>query len=160
MEIQINILKSKDISKLREKWIKLQNYRDPLFNESPSLGAKIERPTLDHQHWGNGNCRAVLDYNSNQALGKIESMWKRFGYKYGREGLPAFLRRVAIYLEEDYSKNPVHPKHIQTLKKRFKRMSYVNQKKLLKTQGLKVGYDKGHNFKLYSEYFKKNILKF
>ncbi len=119
----MKILKQKDIKKLRDKWLK-----EELIDVITLV--PIERSTLDHDHV-DGYCRAVLDYNSNQFLGKVESAWKRFGYKFNRKYLPRVLRNIAAYLETDYSTNPIHPKHISTLVKRFNRYNSERQIRIL-----------------------------
>ncbi len=126
----MKVLRNKDIKALREKWLS-QLKEDILF------GTPIEKPCLDHDHV-TGHCRAVLDYNSNQILGKVESAWRRFGYKHTRDKLPDFLRRLAGYLEQDYSSTPLHPKHISILIKRHSRMDIKSQIIYLAQLGVKA----------------------
>lgn len=115
----MSVLKSKDIKKFREEWLKLNDV-------DCITGAKIEKPVLDHDH-SLGNVRSVLDYNSNQFLGKIETAWKRFGYKFKKEDLPRVLRSIALYLERDYKNNPLHPRFVSLGIKKFGRMKSVDQ---------------------------------
>lgn len=151
----MKILKSKDIKKLRELYLFNQNETDPLTKDI------IIKPCLDHDHV-NGYCRATLDYNSNQFLGKVESAWKRFGYKYSRSMLPYVLHNVAEYLEKSYEDHPVHPKHITTLVGRFKRWNIQKQNELLKSYRIKPANNKNGNVKQYRSYLMKdkNMYKF
>lgn len=111
--------------------------KDAQKNEDPLTGKEIEKPCLDHDH-KTGYIRLVLDYNSNQFLGKIESARRRYLYKFTDKEIPKVLRAVAGYLEMDYTDNPIHPKFASILVKRFSRMSTADQKKILGRHGIEA----------------------
>lgn len=150
----MKILKSADIKALREKMLTEQNNIDLLTKDD------IVKPCLDHDH-REGHVRAVLDYNSNQFLGKVESAWRRFGYKYSIDMLPYVLMNMAEYLEKDYEKNPIHPKHVTVLLNRFKRMNKESQDEILKSLKIKPKLSKNDKLKQYRDNLMrdKNIYK-
>lgn len=151
----MKILKIVDIKKLREEYLNKQNNIDLLTKDD------IQKPCLDHDHI-TGFCRAVLDYNSNQFLGKVESAWKRFGYKYSISMLPYVLHNMAEYLEKDYDNNPMHPKHVKILINRFRRRNISEQDTILRNLKIKPKKSKNEKVKQYREYFNKstNLYKF
>ncbi len=120
----MKILRNKDIKELRSRLLMIQKGRDPL------TGRQIEKPCLDHDHTS-GHCRAVLDYNSNQFLGKVESARKRYLYKFEDKDIPDILRQVAHYLEQGWNFNPIHPKHTGIVLRRFGRLKVEEQNKIL-----------------------------
>lgn len=128
----MNILKSKNIRAFREKLLKEQNYIDPITNEV------INNGQMDHSHNINeGYLRKVLTRESNMLLGKIENYYHR--YLRGKNlpiTLSDILRNIAIYLEQDYSKMPIHPKHINVLISRFRSLKKEQQELILKEKGL------------------------
>lgn len=131
----MNILKSKHIKSFREKLLKEQNYIDPITNEVITNGQ------MDHSHNINeGYLRKVLTRESNMLLGKIENYYHR--YLRGKNlpiTLPDILRNIAIYLEQDYSKMPIHHKHINVLISRFSNLKKEEQELILKEKGLIPG---------------------
>ena len=122
------ILKSKDLKSYRNKLNSIRNNID-LFTGKP-----INKPCLDHDH-KTGYCREVLDFNSNQFLGKIESARRRYLYKLTDSEIPEVLRKIADYLEKDYSQNPLHPKYISIKIKRYSRLTKAEQDKIYKAVG-------------------------
>ncbi len=89
-------------------------------------------------------------------LGKIENFYNRFiKYKQLPTTLPDILRRVADYLEQDYSKNPIHPKHAQLMVRRFSRMDKKKQweeiKKISSFTGATTKASKSEMTKLYKK---------
>ncbi len=136
----MKILRSKDLKEYRNASI---------FPNSTDIftGKKIDKPCLDHDH-KTGHCREVLDYNSNQFLGKIESARKRYLYKLKDSEIPEILRRVADYLETDFSSNPLHPKYISIKIKRYSRLSKPEQDKIYKATG-KTSSDRTKDYRKY-----------
>lgn len=149
----MKILKQQDIKKYREKLLKEQKGIDPLTNQV------IQSPTLDHSHLS-GNTRQVLDRNSNQFEGKIMSAFNRF-LKHQGVQLQQVLLNLVEYLNKDYSKNPIHPKSISLLIKRFSRLNIKQQKQTLIKFKLTPGVSKKENTKVYRQYLlqKDNIYK-
>ena len=68
LHIKMRVLKQKDVKSFREKY-------NPKID--PITRQKIQNPVLDHDH-DLGFCRGVLDRDTNQFLGKVESAYKRF----------------------------------------------------------------------------------
>lgn len=113
-------LRTKDIKALRERWRKIQENKDVI------TGLPIEKPVLDHNH-KTGLCRGVLDFSTNQFLGKTETAFKRFMYKEAPSNLPFILRAMADYLETVLTEKIIHPKYISILIKRHSRMDIKSQ---------------------------------
>lgn len=101
---------------------------------------------LDHQHFGNGYCRAALSPRANRAEGKIINTLLRMGFK--PEEYRDFLVNLCNHWEKDFSDNPIHPKehnkvfetekHIDFTKKEISRLKKARQK--LKTDSAKERY--------------------
>ena len=155
------VLLTKNIKNLRDAWLLQDGYIDPI------LGIKIKNPTLDHNHQ-NGYCRKVLDRDSNQFLGVLESGFKRFvkhrGFK--DEDLPIILQNIVKYLSTNHENLEIlHPKSIDLLVKRFSRFNLNNQEIELLTLGLstkEVQKTKQQRTKQYRKLLlnEKNVLKF
>lgn len=145
----MKVLKQKDLKSYRDKQLKINNI-DRL------TGRVIEKPCLDHDHTS-GYCRRILDYNSNQFLGKIESARKRFLYKFKDSEIPDILRRAAKYLEEDYTNNPVHPKYINILVSRFSRFNISKQEQVLLANGVSIS-DQGKTKELKIKQYRKILM--
>ena len=93
----IKQLKSKDISKIRERILEEdQNGLCWICGKIP------KRPCLDHEHKkrvkGSGHIRGVLCSNCNVFISKSENNCIRYGIKI--EELPKILRKTADYLEK------------------------------------------------------------
>lgn len=125
----MSVLKRKDIKK----------YKD--FYGAACCPVCLEKLTsinavLDHDHTS-GHCRAVIDRNLNQFIGKCEQNYKRFmGYKDNAMKLPVLLRCVAAYLEGDYSYNPLHPGWVDLQIRKFGRETKNNQVTRLTALGI------------------------
>lgn len=151
------ILRNKDLSTYRTKQLVLQNYIDPLTK------LKIVKPVLDHQHGGLGVVRKCLNFDSNQLEGKITSAYNRF-LKHTGVPLKDILLNLIMYLENDYSSNPIHPKEISLKIKRFSRLTSRKQYETLKIECNTVFFNKStkkQNLKAYKDYLMKpeNIYK-
>lgn len=131
----MKILKYKEIKSLRDEWLKKNPY-DALTEEL------IRYPTLDHNHKST-YCRGVLDRDSNQFVGKVESAFTRFLKHKTRYSLSYTLRGLAGYLEDNYEKEQIiHPSEVTKMIKRFSRLSGVKQKQILKLKVKEVAKDK------------------
>jgi hypothetical protein len=112
------------VPKLRQS--ELGGYRDALLARQqgicPVCGKRIEEDgVLDHDH-KTGRIRAVLHRGCNRAEGKVLRALQWAG-----GATPATLRRLASYLEADWSDRPLHPTHktetdkrLRTLRNRLK----------------------------------------
>ncbi len=151
---RFKILKSRDIKKLRDKYLKEQEGIDPITL------LDIQNPALDHDH-SSTFIRGVLDRDSNQVLGKIESSIKRW---LNGVQIPIYdlLRRFADYLENNKSTEQIiHPKSVSLLVKRFNRMKSEDQDFILTEHGLDINGTKIEKTKRYRKYLMQdnNIFK-
>ncbi len=128
-------LKQKEIAPYRAKKLSSQNGICALCFTKIKTGSD----TLDHDHT-TGYVRAVLHADCNILLGKIENFLNRRGkaLRDGEQGkrLPAFFINVYSYMVDNYSYNPLHPKHltpeekeIKLYKKRMKKAKRETTKK-------------------------------
>ncbi len=150
----MKILKTKDVPKLRAKWLKEQGNKDDILNESTN------NPTLDHDHV-TGYCRGVLDRDVNQFLGKLESAYKRYLKHKTKAPLPGILKWVANYLEHNKSTEEIiHPKDVSLRIKRFSRLNAEKQKKILSDNSLSTSEDKKSRINIYKNFLNSDIYKF
>lgn len=119
----MKILKQKDLKKFREKH---QTKLDPISKQV------IVNPTLDHCH-DTGYCRGVLDRDTNQFLGKVESAFKRF-LKYKGANLEEVLVNLGKYVDHPPLEFlPVlHPKAVSLNIRKFGRYNAKTQEQILK----------------------------
>tara|TARA_R110000868_G_scaffold14414_2_gene67013 strand:- start:26215 stop:26700 length:486 start_codon:yes stop_codon:yes gene_type:complete len=158
---KILILRSENIKDLRAKWINDYGYLDRITKK------KIANPTLDHDHIS-GFCRGVLDRDSNQFLGKVESAFKRFlkhkGFK--DSDLPLILNNLGHYLKFNQTNLQIlHPQSLGVQIKRFSRLKSNQQKTILMQLGLnelEIKKTKDEKTKQYRKLVvnSENILKF
>lgn len=92
---------SRQIATLREKLIFDQNGLDPI------LGEPLRKPCLDHDHF-EGKCRGVLSQCVNTFEGYVLKAWMKYVSAYTETSLSTALRNLADYLEQDYSRSPIH----------------------------------------------------
>lgn len=125
-------LKQKDLPELREAWLKKQKGICPICQK------KIEAdPVLDHDHKA-GHCRATLHRECNSIEGKFANWFKTFG----KDKDPVeVLHGIARYIQQDYSSNPLHPKHrteddkkLLKLKRRLKAAKRTETKERIKLE--------------------------
>ena len=90
------------------------------------------RPVCDHSH-ATGRVRGVLSNEVNLFEGKAVNAWMRHViYTLPKELKNEFfyadcLRRMAHYIEADYSKHPFHPSFSKDLVRKFKRLTGQEQ---------------------------------
>jgi len=95
-------------------------------------GLKLVRPVCDHSH-ATGRVRGVLSNEVNLFEGKAVNAWMRHVlYTLSKDKKNEFfyadcLRRMADYLETDYSNHPYHPSFSADLVRKFKRLSAQEQ---------------------------------
>ena len=113
-------LKQKDLAKYREGLSKAQNGHCSLCMHPIKEGMAC----LDHDH-KTGHVRTVLCKPCNTAEGKILGWCIRSGSR-----LPlAFIQRLALYWDIDFTDMPYHPKHLTSNEKEIKVLR-KKQKKL------------------------------
>ncbi len=96
-------LKQSDIQKERDHLWRKQKKVCPLCRKEITQ----DQAVLDHNHQ-TGHVRAVLHRQCNQAEGRILDWIRRTG----KQNDPLeFLEALVQYWKDDYSKNPLHPKH-------------------------------------------------
>ncbi len=128
------VLKRKDIKAYRLQQMVKGDNECPITK----VTLDVSNAVLDHDH-NTGYCRKVIDRNVNQLLGKIESNYKRFiGWRREAE-MPDILRKLADYIEQDYSGNPLHPGFIDLEIRSFSRENKAVQETALKAQGITPG---------------------
>lgn len=125
-------------TKLKQREIK--EYRDSVLkqdNQCPICNQGMVDPVLDHCHV-TGHVRRVVCRECNALEGKLHNFMSRFMPTKDRETVLLGLIR---YYQQDYSHNPIHPKHktpaekeIRTLKRRQKKAKRDSTKK--KIQGM------------------------
>ena len=126
----MRVLKQKDVKSFREK-------HNPKID--PITRQKIQNPVLDHDH-DLGFCRGVLDRDTNQFLGKVESAYKRFLKHKGNINILDILENMRDYI--DVSTNEAvggvtnlevyHPKAITKMVRKFERSGAKTQEATLK----------------------------
>lgn len=120
----------KDAAKYRDLLLTSQQGIDPIIEK------KIVDPCLDHQHFGTQQCRGVLQREVNSFEGKVQNAANRYLRHLTDEPLPVILRRLADYLERDYTNAPIHHTALTVDVGKFKRLSAQAQKDLLIAHGV------------------------
>ena len=149
----MRILKNKELKSFREELLKAQNNIDPILN------LPVVNPVLDHNH-DTGNTRQVLDRESNQFLGKLESNFKRFiRWKFPNVSLQEVLTNTVQYLNRDYLNTTsivIHPNHVLKTQKKFNNLKVSDQHLILKEANIEPGKTKKDNLKLYKKLINEN----
>ena len=114
----------------------VQEARRELFDEQsgvdPILATEIDwkDAVLDHDHVTQ-HCRAAIHRQSNAFEGLVVNAHKRCLSWLTTDSLPVILRRLAKYLERDYSKNPYHNGWIKRVTIDFGKLTAEQQVKVL-----------------------------
>ena len=133
-------MSQKDIKNLKEIIWKKNNKKCPVLNKEIPLNKMV----LDHKHKLKseesnkelGACREALEFRVNAMAGKIENMFKRYGFHKEDVSLPNLLRSIADYLErgsykesfEDSEIYFIHPNEVPKRKKISKRdLNLINK---------------------------------
>jgi len=122
-----------DVKKVREELIKSQKGIDPILNEPFS-----EVQVLDHDHTTQ-HVRAALNRNTNAFEGLVFNAYKRCLKWMTDKPLPEILRGLAVYLEQDYSKNPYHPDWIKRVTIDFNKLKESSKDSVLIELGSPCG---------------------
>ena len=121
---------SSEAAKYRDLLLQNQNKIDPITK------SKINDPVLDHQHFGEQLCRAVLERTVNSFEGKVYNAYLRYVKHHTDLSISDVLRNLADYLEADYSSNNIHHTAIDVDVRTFKQLNAESQKEIL--QELKI----------------------
>ena len=133
-------MSQKDIKDLKEIIWEKNNKKCPVLNKEIPL----DKMVLDHRHKLKseepdkelGACREALEFRVNAMAGKIENMFKRYGFHKEDVSLPDLLRSIAGYLERGSYKEPfedseiyfIHPNEVPKRKKISKRdLNLINK---------------------------------
>lgn len=103
------------IKDFREKTILEQEGLDPILLQP------LRKPCLDHDHWGRGEARGVLEQCVNTWEGYVVKYWMKFVQHNTDRSLSFALRTLADYLERDFSHNPLHLSFISDMRKHLER---------------------------------------
>ena len=137
-----------DVKSTRRELFERQQGVDPILNEKIDSSDSV----LDHDHTTQ-HCRAAIHRQSNAFEGLVFNAYKRCLGWLTEDKLPDILRRLANYLEVDYTENPYHPGWMKKAKTRFNKLNAENQRKFLAA----FGYESGSNGKDRSLIFGKLI---
>lgn len=107
---------SKDIANFRKVLSEEQGGLDPILCEP------LRKPCLDHDHM-TGHCRGVLSQCVNTFEGYVLKYWMKYCNEYTDCSLSEALRRMADYLEKDYSDLPLHKNYRDDMTKFLRRCS-------------------------------------
>ena len=133
-------MSQKDIKDLKKIIWEKNDKKCPVLNKEIPL----DKMVLDHRHKLKseepdkelGACREALEFRVNAMAGKIENMFKRYGFHKEDVSLPDLLRSIADYLERGSYKEPfedseiyfIHPNEVPKRKKISKRdLNLINK---------------------------------
>jgi hypothetical protein len=147
--VTIDLYTTKDVALAREKLLLEQDGYDKL-----TLTPVLPRQAcLDHNH-DTLLVRAVLNRQTNAALGKLEGVYTRYLKHWYHGSLSNFLRQAAEYLERPDDTRYRHPHFLKKLKTAFNKLPEGDKSKVIKD----LGYEDGKNGKSRKEIFAKLIL--
>ncbi len=124
---------SKEAGTYRNKLLKEQGGIDPITKE------KVKDAVLDHAHFGEQRCRAVLQRECNSWEGKVQNSFNRYMKHLTDKPLAEVLRNLADYLEADNSDKPIHHTALTLDVKKVMRKPANEQKKIIESFGLESG---------------------
>lgn len=118
---------SNEAATYRNHLLHKQNNIDPITHEH------INDPVLDHAHFGEQRCRAVLQRECNSFEGKVQNAFNRYMKHLTDKPLSEVLRNLADYLERDNSTLPIHHTAITVDTGKFKRLPAEKQREILES---------------------------
>lgn len=134
-----------DVKRVREQLLEEQKGIDALTN-TPVLD---KQSCLDHSH-DSLFVRAVLNRQTNAALGKLEGVYTRYLRHWFDGTLSDFLRGAAAYLERPDDKRWRHPHFIRKLKTAFNKLSEKDKGKVLIALGKHDGSNSTERKKIFA----------
>lgn len=126
----------KDVAKTREQMHKKQKGIDPILGELIELSGSV----LDHDH-DTQYVRGVLHRQCNVFEGRLINSYIRSLKWVSKTPLPEILRNLALYYEQDYSSNALHPGAMRKGLTEFRKLTAQDQNKVL----IKLGCVSGNN---------------
>lgn len=151
----------------KEIWVsgskEISKYRDEILLDQQGvcaiLGEVMEKPCLDHDHF-DGKVRGVIGSTINLFEGGVQKLWSKHMEDKTSLTMSEVLRRMADYLERDYSNNKFHGEIVADLKRYLKRI----KKETIAKNGLErynveisEDLDKGEMIELYVKAFVKEL---
>ncbi len=124
---------SKEAGIYRKKLLAEQGGIDPITKE------EVYDPVLDHAHFGEQRCRAVLQRECNSFEGKVQNSFNRYMKHLTDKELPEVLRNLADYLEMDNSDKDIHHTALTVDVNKVMRRPAGEQKKILESFGIEPG---------------------
>ena len=128
-------------SKLKYK--ELKAYRDNVLNKQKGIDPisllPITDPVLDHDH-RTGHVRQVLQREINAFEGKVINAFNRYCRHLGISKGKTLIRLVEYWVQ-DYSENPIHPRHMtdkDKLIKKYKRLMKQSKRESTKEKYRKL----------------------
>ena len=121
---------SKDAGKYRSELLKEQNGLDPIIKKP------VKDAVLDHKHYGDQECRAVLERTVNSFEGKVQNAFNRYIKHLTDADISTVLRSLADYYEIDTSHQPIHHTALTIDVKKFKSLPAKQQIEILEGLGL------------------------
>ncbi len=93
-----------ELKKLRENFMKNKKIFCPILKKE----IDFDKSVVDHKHklksekpdLGFGHVRGIIEFRANAMLGKIENLYKRYGFHKEDISLPELLRNIADFLEQ------------------------------------------------------------
>lgn len=145
----IDLYSTKDVAQVREQLLLEQENYDKL-----TLTEILPKQAcLDHSH-DTLLVRAVLNRQTNAALGKLEGVYTRYLSHWYEGNLSNFLRQAALYLEREDDQRWRHPHWIKKVKTEFNKLNEGQKKSIL----LSFGSEEGKNSKERKDLFAKIVL--
>lgn len=113
----------------KDLWVsgskEIAKYRDEILLDQQGvcaiLGEVMEKPCLDHDHF-DGKVRGVIGSTLNLFEGGVQKLWSKHMEDKTDLTMSEVLRRMADYLERDYSSRKFHGEIVADLKKYLKRL--------------------------------------
>lgn len=121
---------SKDAGKYRSELLKEQKGLDPIIKKP------VKDAVLDHKHYGDQECRAVLERTVNSFEGKVQNAFNRYIKHLTDANISTVLRSLADYYEQDTTQQPIHHTALTIDVKRFKALPAKQQIEILEGLGL------------------------
>lgn len=138
-----------DVRQVRQQKYNEQSGLDPILQKE----IEFKDTVLDHDHVSQ-KCRMVLHRQTNAFEGLVTNAHKRCLSWLTDDSLPDLLRRLASYLEQDFSNNDNHPGWIKRVKTDFDKLKEHQKDYVLKELKLAPG----SNSKERKTSFNKNFL--
>lgn len=138
-----------EVKKFKEEQIAKQKGIDPILQQPFPNGTICQ----DHSH-STQHCRGALHLQTNAFEGKVINAYTRCLKWLTDVPLPALLRNLAIYLEQDFSSNPYHTGWQKSVRTEFNKLNAKQMDEVL----VSLGSSKGNNSTSRKQLFSKLVL--